>query len=187
MTSVPGRRYPILIASQPIYHGRVVKLRLDTIEVSDGNDVRREVVEHPGAVVIVPIDGEDRVLWIRQYRYAVDRELLELPAGTMEAGEDAEACARREVAEETGFTASKLEALGSFYSAPGFCTEILHAFSATGLEPAADAHADEDEEIVVVPLTLDESLKRIDTGGVVDAKSLSAFFLYLRRRDNAGR
>jgi ADP-ribose pyrophosphatase len=181
MTNIPGRRYPILIGSRDVYEGRVVKLRVDTIEIERGN-VRREVVEHPGAVVIVPLDGEGRVLWIRQYRYAVDKELLELPAGTLEPGEDPLTCARREVAEETGFAASNLEPLGQFFSAPGFCTELMHAFAATGLTEASDAHLDEDEEIEVTALTMEESLARIDAGEVIDAKSLASFFLYLRRQ-----
>ena len=181
MTQLPGRRYPVLIGSQDVYQGRVVKLRVDTIEVADGLNVRREVVEHPGAVVIVPVDGEGRVLWIRQYRYAVDKELLELPAGTLEPGEGPEACARREVAEETGFAAATLEPLGRFYTAPGFCTEFMHALAAAGLSPAPDARADDDEEIEVEPLAIEESLARIDSGDVSDAKSIAAFFLYLRR------
>lgn len=180
MTSQPGRRYPVLIGSQAIYEGRVVKLRVDTIEVANGLDVRREVVEHPGAVVLVPVDAEGRLLWIRQYRYAVDRELLELPAGTIEKGEEPEACALRELAEETGFSAGAIRPLGRFYTAPGFCTEFMHAFAMSGLRPAEDAHADEDEEIEVVPLTVAEGLLRIEGGEVEDAKSLAAFFLYLR-------
>jgi ADP-ribose pyrophosphatase len=185
MTQIPGREYPILVGSQDIYRGRVINVRVDTIEVERGGNVRREVVEHPGAVVVVPIDPDGRILWVRQYRYAVDKELLELPAGTLERREEPEACAQRELAEETGFSAGKLEGLGSFYSAPGFCTELMHAFAATSLHPAADAHADEDEEIELEPLTLRESLLRIDAGDVRDAKSLAAIFLYLRRHPQA--
>ncbi|HXH21135.1 MAG TPA: NUDIX hydrolase [Dehalococcoidia bacterium] len=175
------RRFPVLVGSHDIYRGRVVNLRVDTIEVADGENVRREVVEHPGAVVLVPVDSEGRLLWVRQYRYAVDRELLELPAGTLERGEAPEACARREVAEETGFEAGSLEMLGSFFTAPGFCTEYMHAYAATGLTPARDAHADDDEDIQVEPLTIEEALARIDEGAIVDAKSIAALFLYLRK------
>jgi ADP-ribose pyrophosphatase len=181
VTNLPGRRYPVLIGTQDVYHGRVINLRVDTIEIADSQNVRREVVEHPGAVVIVPLAADGRVLWIRQYRYAVDKELLELPAGTLERDEEPEACAHRELAEEAGFAPETLEALGRFYTAPGFCTELMHAFAATGLAPAPDAHADEDEEIKVEPLTIPESLSRIEAGEVIDAKSLAAFFLYLRK------
>jgi ADP-ribose pyrophosphatase len=158
----------------------VINLRVDTIEVSDGTNVRREVIEHPGAVVLVPVDADGRILWIRQYRYAVDRELLELPAGTLERGEDPDSCARRELAEETGFEPGRIEKLGEFFTAPGFCTEFMHAYAATSLRQASEQHADEDEEIEVEPLTVDETLSRIQAGDVVDAKSLAAFFLYQR-------
>jgi ADP-ribose pyrophosphatase len=180
--TTPGRRFPVLIGTQEIYQGRVVNLRVDTIEVADGLNVRREVVEHPGAVVIVPVDPQGRVLWVRQYRHAAGKELLEMPAGTLERGEAAEACARREIAEETGFEAASLETLGSFYTAPGFCTEYMYAYAATGLTPATGAHADDDEDIEVEPLSVEESLRRIDAGDVIDAKSLAAFFLYLRKQ-----
>jgi ADP-ribose pyrophosphatase len=179
--TAPGRRFPVLIGSQEIYQGRVVNLRVDTIEVADGLNVRREVVEHPGAVVIVPVDAQGRILWVRQYRYAVGKELLEMPAGTLEHDETPEACALREVAEETGFQAASLEPLGTYYSAPGFCTEYMYTYAATGLSPATGAHADDDEDIEVEPLSVEESLRRIDAGDVIDAKSLSALFLYLRK------
>ncbi len=178
----PQRRFPVLIGSQDVYQGRVVRLRVDTIEIADGRDVRREVVEHPGAIVAVPVDAEGRILWVRQYRYAIGRDLLELPAGTLERGEDPEDCARREVAEETGFAPSNLVGLGGFFSAPGFCTEYLHAFAASGLLPAEDAKQDEDEDITLVPLTLAESLAAIDAGEVEDAKSLAALALYMRKQ-----
>ncbi len=174
----------VLVDSQDIYRGRVIKVRVDTIAIG-GATYKREVVEHPGAIVLVPTDAAGRILWVRQHRYAVGRELLELPAGTVEKGEETVACAGRELAEETGFEAARLEALGGFYSAPGFCTEYLHAFAASDLRPAPDAHADEDEDITVEPLTVAESLARIEAGEVIDAKSLAAFFLYLRKHPNA--
>lgn len=181
MTSHPHKPFPILIGSQDIYEGRVVTLRIDEIEVKDGLNVRREIVAHPGAVVMLPVDGEGRILWVRQHRWAAQRVLLELPAGTLEEGESPEETARRELMEEAGYAAATWERLGGFFSAPGFCSEYLHAYLATDLtEQQADG--DEDEDIEVVPLTLEESLARIDAGEVEDAKSLSAVLLYLRRR-----
>src|SRR4029077_20948426 len=97
----PHKPYPILIGSQEIFRGRVISVRVDELEVENGRDIRREVVEHPGAVVIVPVDAGGRIHWVRQYRYAAARLLLELPAGTLEAGEEPLACAQREVQEET--------------------------------------------------------------------------------------
>jgi ADP-ribose pyrophosphatase len=187
MTSLPGREFPVLTGTQDIYDGRVINVRVDTIEISPGTNVRREIVEHPGAVVLVPVDAEGRILWVRQYRYAVDQDLLELPAGTLERGEEPAECARRELAEETGFDTDKIEELGRFYTAPGFCTEYMYAFVASDLRPAAEAHADEDEEITVEPLTLEESLRLAETGQVRDAKSLAALFLYLRRHPSGSR
>ena len=181
MTSHPHKPFPILIGSQEIYAGRVVNLRVDEIEVAPGLNVRREVVEHPGAVVIVPVDAEGNILWVRQYRHAAGRELLELPAGTIERDEEPEACARREIAEETGFAAASWRELGRFFTAPGFCTEYMYAYLATDLSPE-DAEADEDEEIEVSPLSLQASLGAIDAGEVEDAKSISALHLYLRKR-----
>jgi ADP-ribose pyrophosphatase len=132
-------------------------------------------------VVILAVDEEDRILWIRQNRWAAAREMLELPAGTLEAGEDIETCARRELIEETGFAAAKWDKLGGFFSAPGFCDEYLHAFAASGLTPD-HADGDEDEDITLAPLTLDETLKLVGSGAVEDAKSLATLMLYLRKR-----
>ena len=180
MTSAhPDKPFPILIGSREIYDGRVVSLRVDEIEVASGLNVRREVVGHPGAIVVLPVDAEGRVLWVKQYRYAAGRELLELPAGTLEKDETPEATARRELAEETGFAAATWRALGGFFSAPGVCSEYLDCFLATNLHEE-HADGDEDEDIEVVPLSLDESLALIDAGEVEDAKSLSGMLLYLR-------
>ena len=185
MTSAhPDKPYPILIGSQEIYRGRVISIRVDEIEIENGRNVRREVVEHPGAVVIVPVDSDGKIHWVRQYRYAAERSLLELPAGTIEPGEEPLACAKREVQEETGHAASGWTPLGGFFTAPGFCTEYMHAFAATGLS-SAEAHPDEDEDIEVESLTLEESLARIDTGEVEDAKSIAAVFLYLRHANRS--
>jgi ADP-ribose pyrophosphatase len=181
-SSHPDKPFPILIGSQAIYRGRVLTLRVDEIEVSSGTNVRREVVDHPGAVVIVAEDAEGRLLWVRQHRWAAGRALLELPAGTLEPGEAPEACARRELAEETGSAAATWRRLGSFFTAPGFCTEYMHVFACRDLSPAK-AQADDDEDIEVVPLTIDESLRRIDAGEVEDAKSIAALHLYLRKRE----
>ena len=181
MTSHSDDTFPKVTSSREIYDGRVISLRVDEIEVKPGLNVRREVVSHPGAVVMLPIDAEGRILWVRQYRYAAGRSLLELPAGTLEKGESPEETARRELAEEVGFAAAHWEKLGGFYSAPGFCQEYLHAFVATELT-VQQADGDEDEDIEVVPLTVEESMARILAGEVEDAKSLATLLLYTQRR-----
>ena len=128
---------------------------------------------------MLAVDAEERILWIRQHRWAAGRELLELPAGTLERDEAPEACARRELAEETGFAAANWQALGGFYSAPGFCDEYLHAFAATDLRPE-DADGDEDEDITLEPLTMEETMAHLDAGEIVDAKSLATLMLPCR-------
>ncbi len=181
MSAHPHKPFPILINRRTVHLGRIIEVQVDDVEIRDGLNVRRDVVRHPGAVVMLAIDSEKRLLWIRQHRWAAGRELLELPAGTLEQGEAPEECARRELAEETGFAAATWQALGGFYSAPGFCDEYLHAFAANDLTPEA-AEADEDEDITLEPLTLDETMAHLEAGDIVDAKSLATLMLYLRKR-----
>jgi len=180
--SHPHKEFPILINRRTVHQGRVIEVQVDDVEVRDGLNVRRDVVRHPGAVVMLAVDDQERILWIRQHRWAAGRELLELPAGTLEIGEVPEDCARRELAEETGFAASKWQALGGFYSAPGFCDEYLYAFAASVLTPE-QADGDEDEDITLEPLTLDETMARAEAGEIEDAKSLATLMLYLRKRE----
>ena len=181
MSAHPHKPFPILINRRTVYQGRVIEVQVDDVEVRDGMNVRRDVIRHPGAVVMLAVDADERILWIRQHRWAAGKEMLELPAGTLEPNEAPDACARRELAEETGFAASTWQALGGFYSAPGFCDEYLYAFAASGLTPE-QADGDDDEEITLEPLTLDETFARIESGEIEDAKSLSTLMLYLRKR-----
>ena len=170
---------PEVLSSTTPYVGKLVTLRVDQVRFESGNTGERVVVSHPGATVILAMDDQQRILWIRQNRYAIAKELLELPAGGLEPGEAPIVCATRELAEETGFTGT-LSPLGAFFTVPGFCTERLYAFLATDLRPQF-MPGDEDEEITLVPLTLEESLTKVDSGEIEDAKSLSTLFLYLRR------
>jgi ADP-ribose pyrophosphatase len=163
--------------SEVVYSGRVVTLRVDEYHGANGGSYKREVVVHKGAVVMVPLDSDGNVHLVRQYRAPVSRVLLELPAGTLDHGDEEapEACAERELQEEIGQRAGKLERLGGFYSAPGFCTEYLHVFLATELSPAHLA-GDEDEDIEVVRLPLAEVRRRARAGEFEDAKTLAALF-----------
>ncbi|MEE9491047.1 MAG: NUDIX hydrolase [Dehalococcoidia bacterium] len=166
--------------TERIYQGRLVGLRVDTVELPSGRKTKREIVEHGGVAAIVAIDSENNVVLVRQYRKPVERVLLEIPAGGMESGEDALVCARRELEEETGFSAERWEELGFFYTSPGFCTEQMHLYLATELRPAENA-ADDDEniELVRVPLTAVPEL--IASGEVCDAKSIAGLLIALRR------
>jgi ADP-ribose pyrophosphatase len=138
----------------------------------------REIVEHGACVAIVAVDDEGRLLLVRQPRPATEKELLEVPAGCIDPGEDAEAAVRRELAEETGFRPGKVERFGGFYSAPGFCTEYLFLYLATDLEPHR-LTAEDTDEIEVVKVTPQEARKLIKNGAIEDAKSIAGLLTYL--------
>lgn len=169
------------ISSRRAYEGRTVNLRVDTVEMAGGRIAQREVVEHRGAVVIAAVDGQENVLLVKQYRRPADQELLELPAGTLDPGEDPRTCAIRELEEETGFKAAKMESLGGFYSSPGFCTEYLHLFLATELEPGPQA-ADDDEDIKVIRTPLARTPDLIARAEIRDSKSVAGILRVLRER-----
>jgi len=136
------------LSSEYVYEGRIIKLRVDQVELPDGRRSIREVMEHPGAAVIVPVDAGGDVRLVRQYRDAIGRQLLEVPAGKLDPGEKPDDCARRELREELGLVAGKLTHLTSFYSSPGFCDEILHVFLAEGL---AREEGESDREEFIEP------------------------------------
>ncbi len=155
------------IKSEQIYKGKVVQLRVDTVSVPDGRTKKREIVVHPGAAAIVPLmNGGKEVLLVEQYRKAVESKTLEIPAGTLEEGESPEECAMRELIEETGFQASNLDKLVEFYPSPGFSSEIIHIFKASGLKKGSDA------ELPIRFVPLDELLTRIRRGEIKDGKTV---------------
>ncbi len=151
-----------------------MNLRVDEIALPHGRTVTREIVEHPGAVVIVALDEEDRVALVRQYRHPIGRHLLELPAGGLEPGEQPLATAQRELREEVGLDAARWTSLGQFFSSPGFANELLYVFLAQDLQHAY-AEADEDEDISVVRCSLSELYAHPEQ--IEDAKSLAALLL----------
>jgi ADP-ribose pyrophosphatase len=159
--------------------GRLLRVRVDEVDLEDGRRTTREVVEHPGAVAMLAWDGE-RLALVRQWRHAAGRALLEVPAGTVDPGEEPDATAVRELAEETQLEARHWERGPAFFTAPGFCTEFLTVYLATGLGAASADHAD-DEDLEVVRMTLAEALEAIDRGEIEDAKSIVAI-LWLARR-----
>lgn len=165
-----------LINSEIIYPGKAFTIRRDKVRLPDGRETRLDVVEHHGSVVLVPIDDQGNLLFVRQYRHAAGKDMLELPAGTLDEGEQPQACAARELREETGQAARNLQSLGGFYLAPGYSTEYMFVFLATGLYPSP-LQADEDEFLQVQPVPLDQALDQAHTGVVPDAKSLAALFL----------
>lgn len=173
---------PQPIHTEVVYEGRVVSLILNEYETPAGMRYKREIVMHHGAIVVVPLDADGNVHLVRQHRAPIGRTLLEFPAGTMDhEGENPEECADRELQEEIGQKAGRLESLGGFYSAPGFCTEYLHVFLATELTPSLLV-GDEDEDIEVVKLPLAEVRRRALNGEFEDAKTFAALFLLGDRR-----
>lgn len=168
------------IASQRVFEGRLLRVRVDEVAFDDGRTSRREIVEHPGAVAILPWDGE-RLTLVRQWRHPAGRPLLEVPAGTLDPAESPEETARRELAEEVELAAGSWEQGPAFFTAPGFCTEFLTVFLARDLRPAPGTAHDDDEELVSVSLTLGEALDAIDRSEIEDAKSLVAIMWLARR------
>jgi ADP-ribose pyrophosphatase len=160
-----------VVDSQPIYEGRIVRFRVDTVALPDGSRAIREIIGTPGAVVIVPLTDDVQVRMVRQYRSAIGEFLLELPAGTLEPNEAPEQAAPRELAEETGDRATRWRRLTGFYTMPGICDEYLHLFLATGLTPG-QTNQEADEFIEVVTLPLDEALDMVWRGEIRDAKTI---------------
>ncbi len=168
-----------LLGSRRVFDGRIIALRLDEVETPSGRHITYEIVEHPGAVVMVPVNADGRVLLVRQYRRPVSAELLELPAGTRERGETPEACARRELAEEVGQEAGRWERLASFFTAPGVLSEEMHLFLAQDLRPVAAER--EEEDLRVEPMPLAEARRRVAGGEIRDAKSIIGILLASER------
>jgi len=166
------------LASQLVYSGRVVKLRVDTVRLPRGRRTKREVVEHSDCVAIVPIDADDNVLLVKQFRKPVEKELLEIPAGCIEPGEEPITTVRRELREETGYLPMKAERLGGFYSSPGYCTEYLHLYLATDLT-LAQLYAEDTENIELIRIPLVQIPGLIASGTICDAKSIVGLLLYL--------
>lgn len=165
-----------LVHTETIYKGRVFDVRQDHLRAPDGKLVKLDIVAHPGAVTLVPVDEQGHIWFIRQYRHPARRDLLELPAGVTEAGEDPEASARREIREEIGMAAGHLLKVGEFFLAPGYSTEYMLVYLATGIYPDP-LQGDEDEYIDIEKIRIDQAFRMAETGQIQDAKSLAALFL----------
>ena len=159
-----------------IYDGRAVKLRVDRVILEDGQPATREVIEHRGAAAIVPLLPDNQVVLVRQYRYPIGLELLEIPAGTLEINEAPLQCAMRELTEETGFACKELTKILECYIAPCYSTEKIHFYLAKELTKSSAFHPDEDERIKVEIIPLPAVLERIRKGEICDAKTICAIF-----------
>lgn len=170
------------IKTEQIFSGKVVRLQVDEVLLPNGNTSKREIIKHPGAVAILAVTDEQKIVLVEQYRKALERTIVEIPAGKLEEGEDPAVCARRELEEETSYTCEKLELLTSFYTSPGFANEIIHLYIATNLTKKLDAAPlDEDEFVRVLELTLNEAIQYVQEQKIYDAKTAYAIqYLQLR-------
>ena len=165
-----------VIGTEPIYHGRILDLRIDTVRQADGREIKREIVAHRGAVCIVPVRDDGMVLLVRQFRLAAGQALLEIPAGKREQNEEPRQCALRELEEETGYRASELIPLYTAYLAPGYSTELMYAYLATGLTPG-QTNPDEGENLELVEIPMKEIERRVLAGEFADAKTIAALMM----------
>ena len=163
------------LSSEMKFDGKLIKVTYDIVDVN-GKEAWREVVHHPGASAVVAIDEDNRIIMEKQFRYALNDYLLEIPAGKLDAGEDPLVCAKRELEEETGIIASEWISLGTIATSPGFCNEVIHLYVAKGLSKG-EIHWDEDEYVEVERYTFDELLQRIKEERIKDSKTLSALLL----------
>ena len=161
------------IDSREVFRGRIIRVRQDTVRLPNGKESSREVVEHPGGVGILAIDGEDRVVLVRQYRYAFERVLTEIPAGKRETGEEPFLTARRELKEEIGAEAGRWTELGALIASPGCYGETLYLYMAEDLR-FGETHFDEDEFLEPLRLPLDEAVRQCMDGTLTDAKTVAA-------------
>ena len=163
--------YEKQVETETVFKGMIVNVRKDVAELQNGNRADREVVEHPGGVGIVAITNDNKVLMVRQYRYPMEEEILEIPAGKLDGGEDPFECAVRELSEETGYTAARYVDLGAIYPSPGFCRETLYLYLALDLQPG-EMHLDENELLSVEQVDIDELIAQIMANKLKDAKSV---------------
>jgi ADP-ribose pyrophosphatase len=168
------------VESQEVFKGKKFTVRVDNITDRPGHTYRREIVVHPGAVVMVPVTKDGKILLVRQWRRAAGKVLLELPAGTLEEGEPPLETAGRELQEEIGYKSNKITPLGGFFSAPGIQTEYLHLYLAEDLEES-QLDPDENEELDLHEMTLEEALAAVERSEIEDAKSIAGLSRYYFR------
>ena len=172
------------LSTERVYGGRLLKIDRDRVRLPNGRETTLEMVRHPGASAVVPFITPDEILLVRQFRYATGGFILEVPAGTLNAGEAPEACARREVQEEAGHRAGRLVPLASIYTTPGFTDEVIHLWAAYDLT-AVGQNLDPDEVLSVERLPLAEAITQIARGGIVDSKTICALLLVDRMARSA--
>lgn len=169
-----------LKGAKKIYQGRIIDLNLEKVSLPNKFEIELEVIRHPGGAGVIPLFEDCSIILVKQYRYCTGGSIWEIPAGRMNPGEDPSECALRELAEEVGYHASNLVRLASVYSAPGFCTEKVHIFLATGLT-RCEINQEEDEVIEIVRLPLEKAVEMVKNGEIEDAKTVVAILLTFLR------
>ena len=170
------------LSSEDIFDGTLLHVRRDMVRLPDGGESVREWIKHPGASAVIPLTEDGQIILVRQYRYPVQCVTLEIPAGKLDSpDEDPLVCAKRELSEETGYTAEHFTELTTIATTVGFSNEKIHIYAASGLKPGKQ-HTDEDEFINVVRLSLDEALRLVERGEIIDAKSAVAILMLARRQ-----
>ncbi|WP_100331479.1 NUDIX hydrolase [Bacillus xiapuensis] len=172
------------LKTEQIFEGKIIRLQVDDVELPNGKRAKRELIKHPGAVAILALTEEGKLVLVEQYRKALERSLVEIPAGKLEPGEEPEKTARRELEEETGYACRSLTLLQSFYTSPGFADELVHLFIAKDLVKKKDAlPPDEDEFVELMEVTLEEAEHLIKQQRIHDAKTVYAIqYLQLEKR-----
>lgn len=161
------------LKTELIFSGRIIQVQVDEVELPNGKTSTRELVKHPGAVAVIAITDDNKLVMVEQYRKPLEKVIVEIPAGKLEKGEEPALCARRELEEETGYDCESLELVSSFYTSPGFADEIIHVYVAKGLTKKENAAGlDEDEFVNVLEITLDEALEYIKEQRIFDAKTI---------------
>jgi ADP-ribose pyrophosphatase len=175
------------LSTEKIFTGKIISLQVDEVELPNGKTSKRELIKHPGAVAVIAVTPDHKIVMVEQYRKALERTIVEIPAGKLEQGEKPEICAARELEEETGYVCAKMEWLTSFYTSPGFADELVHIYVATGLTKKEDAaETDEDEFVHLIEITLEEAVELVKVQKIYDAKTAFAV-QYLQLQKAMGR
>ena len=162
------------ITSETVFKGRIIDVRVDTVELPSGNRTYRDIVDHPGGVGVIAITDDDKIIMVRQFRKAIEKAVLEIPAGKLDAGEDPLQCGKRELLEETGIRARKYTFLGEIYTTPAFVDEVIYMYLATDLEDGCEQCLDSDEFLNVEKIPLDTLVEMTLKGEIRDAKTQAA-------------
>ena len=172
-----------LLKSEIRYKGKVFDHQVDEIEYESGNRGIREIAIHPGGAVVIPVKDDGKIILVKQFRYPLKKKLIELPAGKLDKDEDPLVCATRELEEETGYKAKEIKKLGEIYTAPGYCTEVLHIYSVIGLIPGNHNREEGEHEMEILELPINKIEEMITKGEITDAKTIVGIY-YLKNLNN---